>query len=174
MLKRKLKPRAQKTSEPDAPSLTPVSNGHGGRRAGAGRPPSQLHREVYHLRDKYRITPLDYFLMVLNNLVPEDDGKGMPKKNTRGEIVYVQHTHAQKMEAASHAAPFMHVKLASIAVSTDNGPTKHSFDLTKLSDEELAMFERIAAKAQILSPAEREGEEGEMIDVTPNREEPKS
>lgn len=145
------------------------SPNYGGARPGAGRPKGMVHREVFHFREKYEVMPLDYFMMVLNDMLPEKDEAGRVKKFEDGTVKMQRFSHADKMQAASQAAPFLHRRLANLEITGEGGgPVKHSIDLTKLTDAELADFERFLAKSQIVSlePSEFSREDGETIEAT--------
>ena len=78
-----------------------MANGHGGRRAGAGRKPgavAQKTREIADAAAAEGITPLDYMLAVLRD--PEAD----------------QH---RRDEMAKSAAPYMHPRLNTISATVD-------------------------------------------------------
>ncbi len=112
-----------------------VKNGHGGRRPGAGRPKGSIERftsgNLKHFRERYPIMPLDHMMGVVN-----------APPGTPGV------TDARRDEMAKAAAPYVHQKLSSLELGAEKGPVQYSMDLTKLSDEELMLFERIVIKAQ--------------------------
>jgi hypothetical protein len=142
--------------------LPQKKNGWGGARPGSGKQRGHptMRKEILQFRDKYPLLPVEYFLQVLNERVQEVDDKNKKVFDSEGKPVYKKFSHDEKMKAAEDAAPYVHCRLASIEVSgPDGGPVKHAFDLTKLSDEELAAFEKIAAKAQILTLSKSEYDE---------------
>lgn len=107
---------------------------HGGYRNGAGRKRAvspnltvrDLRHDVFRMREKWGIMPLDYMLQVLNTEKETDE---------------------RKQWAAEHAAPFLHSKLASIEIVQSNTPIRHEVDLTKLSNAELDQLEALVGKA---------------------------
>ena len=54
---------------------------------------------------------------------------------------------ARRDEMAKAAAPYIHQRLAVVGVP--DKPRWHSFDLSKLTDDELIVMERLTAKMQI-------------------------
>ena len=54
---------------------------------------------------------------------------------------------ARRDEMAKAAAPYIHQRLA--VVEVPHKPRRHSLDLSKLTDDELIVLERVIAKAQI-------------------------
>jgi hypothetical protein len=72
--------------------------------------------------EEFPITPLRHFLEILN------DRKQSP---------------ALRFAAAKAAAPYMHPRLASIAVRAE---PQHGYDLSELDDQELDIFGRILMK----------------------------
>ncbi len=102
--------------------------GNGGRRAGAGRPKGAIAKKskvfIRSLLEEFPITPLAYFLEIVNNV------KARP---------------ALRFAAAKAAAPYMHPRLASIAVQAE---TKWPIDARKLTEEELAQLEPLLLKSQ--------------------------
>jgi hypothetical protein len=105
---------------------------HGGQRIGSGRPRvlapgvRDLRNDVYRLRERWGIMPLDYMLKVLNTEKETDE---------------------RKMWACEHAAPYLHSKLASIEIVQGEAPVRHEVDLTKLSMKELDQLEALVDKA---------------------------
>jgi hypothetical protein len=104
---------------------------HGGARARAGRKKgTRSGRAIFEaksLRERFPIFPLEFMLMVLND---------------------VDEPAAFRADMAKAAAPYIHPRLAAVEVTgKDRGP-EPSLDLSKLSDEELSILERIVAKAQ--------------------------
>ena len=69
---------------------------HGGKREGAGRPLGSKSKKPWkgliELAEKYKLSPLDYLLSVLNNPMSSPD---------------------RKIYAAEKAAPYIHPRLAS-------------------------------------------------------------
>ncbi len=120
----------------------------GGRRVGAGRKKGSrsttsfggvhFQRTVRSYQRRFKTHPLDLLLGIINDEVRDKDGKPT-------ELPL-----ALKLEAAKVAAPYLHRKLPQAVEldGTDGGPLRYSMDLTKLSDEELMLFERIVIKAQ--------------------------
>ncbi len=100
----------------------------GGRRT-AGKHTDETSRAL-SLRQRFAIMPLDYLLGVLNNA----------KESKR-----------MRFEAAKAAAPFVHPRLAAIQVTAKR---RYALDVTKLTEDELAMLERIMLKAQISEGAQ--------------------
>ena len=82
----------------------------GGARAGAGRKPGVLSQRAAMTQEivaKYKITPLDFMMGVLNDeSASRDDQKW----------------------ASQAAAPYMHPRLSQVNATTDN---KHSIDATE-------------------------------------------
>jgi hypothetical protein len=57
---------------------------------------------------------------------------------------------SRKDAMAIAAAPFLHSRLSAVQLTgADGGPIKHSIDLTKFTDDELATFERLMSKSQV-------------------------
>ncbi len=111
-------------------------NGHGGRRPGAGRPKGSIERftssNLKHFRERYPVSPLDHMMSVVN-----------APPGTPGV------TNARRDEMAKAAAPYIHQKLSSLELTgAEKEPVRYSMDLTKLSDDELMLFERMLIKAQ--------------------------
>jgi hypothetical protein len=120
----------------------------GGKRKGAGRKkgvPDQkkmtsqvtgpvLARNFEEYQGRYGVHPLDFLLGILNGVVME--------RLKNGELI--EPSLATRLKAAKAAAPYMH-KRRTEADPLD--PMRYSMDLTKLTDEELAIFERILIKA---------------------------
>jgi hypothetical protein len=67
-----------------------------------------------------------------------------------------------RFEAARKAAPYVHPKLAPVALQP--AEPQYALDLTKLTDEELAFFARIVAKAQIVYPESEADQLPKLID----------
>ncbi len=111
-------------------------NGHGGRRPGAGRPKGSIERftssNLKHFRERYPTSPLDHMMTVIN-----------APPGTPGV------TNARRDDMAKAAAPYLHQKLSSLELTgAEKGPEQYAMDLTKLTDEELMLFERMVIKAQ--------------------------
>ena len=117
--------------------MNEIAKNKGGARPGAGRKiGSRSGRaiiEAESLCEKYPVMPLDYMLQVLN-----DDKQSKSRRDAM----------------AKAAAPYIHARLAAVEVK-DPEP-RHSIDLTKLDDDELAYMERIVAKAQYELPPDME------------------
>ncbi len=116
--------------------------GNGGRRAGAGRPKGAVskrsERSIASLTNKYPEMPRDYMLRVMND----------PRASN-----------ARRDAMARYAAPYVHPKLATIQVRRVQ---RYSVDIEKLTDEELAGFERLLLKCQV-PDNERTNEELEAV-----------
>lgn len=77
----------------------------GGARSGAGRKPGAVTKKTREVADSLigeGITPLEFMLKVLRN---------------------EQKTEAERFEAAKHAAPYCHAKLAAVEVKADVNTT---------------------------------------------------
>lgn len=102
--------------------------GNGGQRIGAGRPKGAISKRskvfIKSLLQEFPITPLKYLLTIVN------DRQASPEL---------------RFAAAKAAAPYMHPRLASIAVHAEK---KWSIDPRKLTDEELKQFEHLLEKCQ--------------------------
>ena len=88
------------------------SNGRGGRRSGAGRKKGSLTaktREIAEKASEEGITPLEYMLKVLRDSSEHED----PKVQVARE--------ALRFEAAKAAAPYIHPRLATVAVTGKDG-----------------------------------------------------
>ncbi len=112
------------------PRVYVKKGGNGGRRPGAGRPKGSISKKdsllhVKSLREKYPLLPLEHMLRELND-----------------EEADTEHRTAM----AKAAAPYVHPRLVQRRAEM---PTRYSLDTTKLSDDELVLFERLMAKAQI-------------------------
>jgi len=60
---------------------------------------------------------------------------------------------AEKLEAAKVAAPYMHQRLSAVVLTNDSEAPRHTtLDLTRFSDDEVATFEVLLAKAQAQTP----------------------
>jgi hypothetical protein len=119
----------------------------GGKREGAGRKkgvPDQkkmasqvtgpaLGRTFEEYQRRYNVHPLDFLLGILNGEIRERKGRS-----------FVEPSLSHKLKAAVAAAPYMHKKRTE---DDPMSPLRYSMDLTKLTDEELAIFERILIKA---------------------------
>lgn len=115
--------------------------GHGGRRAGAGRKPAS-NGVAERYRERYPMLPLDYLLCIAGTGVDPVTGK----KAT-----------ARRMERAAIAAmPYVHRRLAPVAAEELKPQPKFGLDLSKLSDDELVVLERIYAKSQIPIPPDED------------------
>jgi hypothetical protein len=120
----------------------------GGKREGAGRKKgvrdqkrmaSQvtgpvLGRSFKEYQRCYNVHPLDFLLGVLNGEVME--------RLKNGKLV--EPSLATRLNAAKAAAPYMHKRRTE---ADPLNPMRYSMDLTKLTDEELAILERILIKA---------------------------
>ena len=128
--------------------------GHGGARPGAGRKRKlvdvvdpgvadrKTRQEVMHFRDRYDLMPLDYCMRIVNGLDTRT-GEPLSKEEYRKQ-------QQRRDDMAKHACSFLHSKLSSIEVSGQGGgPIKHSVDIYKLSDEELALFEQLLSKSMV-------------------------
>ncbi len=110
-----------------------VRKSWGGVRPGSGRKkgtrPGQAIWEAQSLREKYPTMPLEHMLKVLNDVKA-------PK--------------ARRDEMAKAAAPYIHPRLAAVALTDkDPAPVQGSLDLTMLSDKELAFLDQIIRKAHV-------------------------
>jgi hypothetical protein len=128
----------------------------GGKREGAGRKkgvPDQkkmasqvtrpvLGRSFKEYQRRYDVHPLDFLLGILNGEIRERKGRS-----------FVEPSLSRKLAAAVAAAPYMHKKRTE---DDPMSPLRYSMDLTKLTDEELALFERILIKAHRPVPPDRE------------------
>ncbi|MGY3408434.1 hypothetical protein ACVWZV_004547 [Bradyrhizobium sp. GM5.1] len=70
------------------------------------------------------------------------------EKGDRADLMFVLAMMQVGALCAAKAAPYVHPKLAAMPVDITN-TERSSIDLGKLTDEELAAFERIVAKAQV-------------------------
>lgn len=147
-----------------------VKSKRGGKRPGAGRPKGIPYAESRpganrnkSLRERYPVWPLEHMLSVLNQpdvIVPKKNGKnGKEIENLEELKVQAEKVAAAKMDAAKAAAPYLHPRLAQVDINSTNRQVKHSLDLSKMTDEELAFFERIVAKTQVVVLDNETGEE---------------
>lgn len=120
---------------------------HGGARPGAGRKPGTPYRSSIQgaksLRERFPVFPLEYMLNVINDPTA---------------------SHERKDYIARAAAPYVHPRLASVDINNIPKPEQHNIDLTKLSDEELALFTRLVAKGQRVIVVEDEPEDVPLIE----------
>jgi hypothetical protein len=113
----------------------------GGRRPGAGRKPGPawFGKQTYRamsLRQRFPIMPLELMLCVVNNLDPDSPE---PKRKT--------FTLEKRCDMAARCAPYLHPRLANVNLQARQ---KYSIDLDKLDDQELAAFEKLLLKSQVL------------------------
>jgi hypothetical protein len=83
------------------------------------------------VRARYKLLPLDFILQGVNDW------------RLRTPL---------RFDMAKAALSYVHHKLTPIPIGGADREPQHAFDLTKLSDEELAQFERILAKSQVTVP----------------------
>jgi len=95
-----------------SPNNQTKSNGRGGPRKGAGRPPGSASRKTREIADRAAeegLTPLEFMLQVMRNEANE------PR---------------ERLSAAVAAAPYIHPKLASIEhTGKDGGAIEHGVNL---------------------------------------------
>jgi hypothetical protein len=108
------------------------STTHGGARVGAGRKKGTRSGlaifQAKSLRERFPVFPLEHMLNVINDPTA---------------------SHERKDNMARAAAAYVHPRLAAVEITgKEGGPTQESLDLSKLSDDELAILERIVLKAQ--------------------------
>jgi hypothetical protein len=121
---------------------------NGGPRPGSGRPPGP--RPIpQSLRERFPIMPLEHMLAVLND-----------KRQSK----------SRRDDMAKAAAPFVHARVAPRAKAEGDGNIQtSSIDVTKLTDEELAFFERIMAKAAVMVTLDSDDpDDAELINVKPS------
>jgi hypothetical protein len=106
------------------------TNGHGGARAGAGRPrgASVAKRRIQSLREKYPKMPLQYMLEVINS---------------------DKFSHKQRMAMAKAGAPYVHARLAAATIESTLPPQRYAIDPDKLDENELIFMQRIMMKAGV-------------------------
>lgn len=139
---------------------------HGGRRVGGGRPKgsnagTSRGNKVMNLRQRFPKMPIEHMLGVLNEpdiQVPEALAASVNSKNkeeataAQAEISEIKEDIlrqiARKDDMAKSAAPYIHPRLSSLQVRDERRADKSAFDLSKLSNEELVLFELLAAKMQ--------------------------
>ncbi|HZR88430.1 MAG TPA: hypothetical protein VFB02_16605 [Bradyrhizobium sp.] len=90
-----------------------------------------MRNEPISMRAKYAVLPLDHLLSILNS-----------KDATK----------AERFEAAKVAAPYMHQRLSAVVLTNDSEPRQTTLDLTRFTDDEVATFEVLLAKAQAQPP----------------------
>jgi hypothetical protein len=89
--------------------------------------------------------PLEHMLSIINK--PD---MPLTKKSSEEEKTKARELTQRKDDMARAAAPYVHARLAAIEINGGiKHEIKHSLDLTKLSDEELLVLERIFSKAQV-------------------------
>ncbi len=129
----------------------------GGKRPGAGRPPGTPNKSnALRMQRAAREGPLPHEIMlrVARNLVAvanrykpvevketDEDGREVTKLQfaAGNEDKYID-LHIKASEAAARAAPYYAPRLSAVKISQE------VMDVTKLTDEELAVFERAAER----------------------------
>jgi hypothetical protein len=86
------------------------------------------------LRERFPTMPLEFLLAIINDVDPKT---GEPRKFKLQD----------QLQAAARAAPFIHPKLSNVNLQARQ---KYSIDLDKLDDEELAQFEHLLLKSQVM------------------------
>lgn len=105
-----------------------MSNGHGGKRKGAGRPKGARSRLTERAIERAGegLLPLDYMLAVLRDENRSD---------------------AERMDAAKAAAPFVHARLAQIDQTVVHRQGVDEFDESELLDIARSGGDGVAGKA---------------------------
>ncbi len=116
----------------------------GGARSNTGPRNARLGRRFYAtLVQQYPVLPLEYMLRVLNYRNPRT---GEPLSDQ--ECAAVPNERVDEMAKA--AAPYIHPRLSAVAVkSADDSERPCPVDLSKLTDEELALWERLLLKTAV-------------------------
>lgn len=137
-----------------------MAGGHGGHREGAGRPvgvvakPKRyktMRNEALLMRARFDKMPLEHMLTILNTELD-------PKTHTPEQLAHWEH---RQDEAAKHAAPFLHQKLAQVEIIDGGGAEEQplTIDTSKLTTEEIITLRALLVKSQPVIPTTIDSED---------------